>query len=121
MSQRTIDKVTEVVTTSNATQTTLITYPIPSGASISAECTVVGRDTSNGDTITTAQKATAKNVSGTASLVGSVLNMVALTADTLLSTASVTMTISGTNLLVRVTGVLSKGIEWFGELKVWIN
>lgn len=121
MSQRILDQVNNVLTTADATQTTTLTYAIPSGASFYAEIVAVGRNTSTGDTVVAKKAQGGRNVAGTVTLISSIVNIVTLAADVSLSTAAFTMVASSGNLLVKVTGVVATNIEWFTQLTISIN
>ena len=120
MTARTIERLTGNVTTTDATQTTLATYTIANGSSVSAEADVIGKDGS-GNTVVAKQLAAAKQPSGTASIVGSVVNLVTTITDAALIGASVTIDASGATVRVRVTGKLATTIEWFCDFKIIVH
>lgn len=112
-----IEKSYEVVgyvTTTDATVTTLATIAIPASTTVKVSVFVVARRT--GGASGTAEDgagyqidATYKNVAGTATLIG------ALTATYTAEDQAgwnATLTISGSNVLVRITGAAGNNVSW---------
>jgi len=98
-------------TTVGTTPLILISWPIPSGRSVSAEVIATGRDTTSGDTVSRKVMTSAKNVTGVAALIGALATLLS-SSDLALATASVAVSGSGGSLVVTVTGVLTKTIDW---------
>lgn len=117
MSLRAIDSQTAVVTTTDATVTTILSWTIPDGSSAYVEATIIGRDSSGNTTIKKIAACVKRN-SGNASMVSSVQIIVPLVADVALLTVVATLDVSSPSVRVRVTGVIATTIEWFCELKV---
>lgn len=121
MSAQIIDKISlSATTTDGTTAVTMATYAIPSGASAMVSITIVGRDGS-GNTVICRQTTPAKNVAGTSSLVGSVTSTVGMNGDVALVTAATSYSVSGGNLLIKVTGVAATTITWWGQAEIIIN
>ena len=112
MSLRVVDHKPAVVTTTDATTTTLLSWEIPDNSSAYVEASIVGKD-SSGNTASRKVSACVKRVSGTASMVGTVQLIVPLIADAALLTVVMTMDVSSPVVRVRVTGIISTTIEWF--------
>jgi hypothetical protein len=121
MTQRTIDDIIAITTTTNATPVAIVTYALPSGSAAYVDAVISLRNTGNGDGAALRISRCVKNVSGTASTIGSVNNIVTLTADTSLTLASATIAVSGASVVVNVTGVAATNIEWMSNVSVWIN
>lgn len=120
MGKKTIDWVSGEVTTTDATSTVLLSYPIPAGTACMFSAYVIGRNTATGDIITANREAAAKNVSGTSTLIGSVQSLVTLN-DTTMALATVTIDVSAGNARVIVTGLAATSIEWFGDMRPRVN
>lgn len=110
------------VATTNATVTTLATVAIPSNSSVKIEATILGRRT--GGTSGAAQDAAVyvrtlrlKNVAGT--VTGFNLQSDYTSEDQ--TTWNGTITVSGTNALVQVTGAANNNVTWYGTVKVEVN
>ena len=119
-----IEKSTAVqgyVTTADATVTTIATIAIPASTTVMIELHVAARRTGGSagvaeDGAGYVQQATYKNVAGTATLIGSV------NADyTAESQAAwdVTFAVSGSNVLIRVTGAANNNISWYCSADVY--
>lgn len=119
MAQRIIERVTGVITTTNATATLIASIPIPNGAAARAEARAVGRNTSTGSGATATLVGVISVVAGALSILGTVpgLNVVPLA----MTGVTVTLTNTGTTLEMRVQGLAATSIEWFGELEVMID
>lgn len=96
-------------TTTGAVTETAITQPILTNATLTIQIIVAGYSTDNLG-IGAYGTAVVKNVGGTLSLINTVDLIV--NADTGLTAANITVTTSGTNLLVNVVGVSGKTIAW---------
>ncbi len=105
--------------TSGATTTTLLSVPVPAvGKVMRLEGRFVGRE-ANGDGVTLMKVVLFKNVGGTVSRIGSILDVVAAVADLALTGVSVNFAINGTNIDITATGVLTKTIAWYVDLNQW--
>lgn len=122
MSLRTIDWVSNVVTTTDATPTTLASVVVPTGCAASFVAEITGRNTATGATVVAARRVGAKNVGGVVSLVGTVLSVMD-SVDAALATVLITMDldVSGTSVCVRATGLIATSIEWFVDIRVRLN
>jgi len=104
------------VATTDATVTTLHTFAIPTSDVVQISAYVTARRTSG-----TEQgagyllRATYKNAAGTVTLIGAVNK----TADEDVGAWDVNLTISGTNVLVEVTGVAAINITWHMTARTW--
>ena len=93
------------VTTTDATPATIITIPVTGTLAITAKVTA---RSSTGVSGSYEVKASAKNVSGTVTLIG----QVAVATLTDQDAWSVSAAVSGTDLLIRVTGEAATTIAW---------
>lgn len=119
-SLRTYDVVTGTGTTTGAVTSTLVTWTVPSGASVTFDMTVTGRETTSGDTVSRRMAGAAKSVTGVAALVGTLTSLLSATDATLIgATASVTN--SAGTLIGTVTGVALRTIVWEMNINVQIN
>lgn len=107
--------ITSSVSTTNATPTTLSTIAIPTNTTVAIEITVVARRT--GGVAGTAQdggriklQAVYKNVSGTATIIGSVTS----SPSDFDQAWTAAFSVSTGNVLVQVTGAASNNIDWAG-------
>lgn len=126
VSTATNDDPTEVVyqnrvATTDATVTTLHTFTVPSTTTYVIESTVVARRT--GGSSGTAEDgagyriiATYKNVSGTATLIGSVTTLYSAESQ---AGWDCTYSLSGATVLLRVTGAASNNVTWHSTSRVW--
>lgn len=113
MAQKIIDNKRIVTTTTNATITTLMTVPIPTNSAMGGMVKITVKDTT---THTNAafyvRQVLAVNNAGTTSIIGTVsaigVDMVAAG----LVTALVTLNVTGTDLLIRGTGIAATTLEW---------
>jgi len=109
------------VNTTDNTVTTLATIPITSGRTYMIEARVAARRTggSSGtaeDGASYCRRGTYTTKSGTVTLMGSVQTIGTDAEDQ--AGWDVTMTISSTNVLVRVTGATNNNVTWMGDIKV---
>src|SRR3990167_94340 len=119
-----IEKSTAVqgyVTTTDATVTTVATIAIPASTTVVIELHVAARRTGGSagvaeDGAGYVQQATYKNVAGTATLIGSV--NVDYTAESQ-AAWDVTFAVSGSNVLIRVTGAVNNNISWYCSADVY--
>lgn len=118
------DNVSEITTqgrvaTTNSTQTTLQTFATVTDYSYAFETTVLARRTGGtagtvGDTARLKILAVYKNIAGTVSITGTINR----TIDRNVNGYDATFTISGTNVLLRVTGVNNTNITWHSTTRV---
>lgn len=111
-----------VGTTSGSTAfVDLATYTIPSDCSfLISDIFVIGKGPS-GETATAKAEHRGKQVSGTASLVGNIVNIVTFNtgSDTALAaTSSIQMTITGSILSLQVKTTAALNVTWYGGFTV---
>lgn len=111
-----------VVRTTDATVTTLHTIAITSNRTYHIEARIQARRT--GGTAGTADdgagyiiEGTYKTAAGTVTLIGA-LTVVHVAEDQ--PAWDATLTISGTNVLVRVTGAANNNVTWHGTIRAWL-
>ncbi len=109
------------VTTTDNTQTTLKTITLAAGATYQIEAKITARRTggSSGtadDGASYERRATYSTKSGTVTLMGSVQTIGTDAEDQ--AGWDVTCTISGSTVLVRVTGATNNNVTWFGDITV---
>lgn len=100
-----------VVQTTDATATTIITYPTVTDKAATITVEYCARKTSNGDTVGGEIAFVVKNVGGTVTVVGTALAL-SQAADAALTTCTITCVASGTSALIKVTGVAATTIDW---------
>jgi len=105
--------------TNNNTITTILSIPVPTGTMLNIKAEVSGKSGNN--RVYGLKAASIRNNSGTLSLLGSVTNIIAVAAEGTIAAATFTITFSGTNALVRVTGVTGVGIDWVCAAKYTIT
>jgi len=115
------DQAMHSVTTTNATTATAATIAIASGNTYLIEARIVARRTggSSGtadDGATYVRRGTYTTKSGTVTLMGSVQTIGTDAEDQ--AGWDATLDISGTNVLVRVTGAANNDITWFADVSV---
>lgn len=122
MAQRIIQKIQSVQSTTDAATTTTIgSFTVPSNGSYHIEARVTGRNTANGDTVSAVVAGRFKRVSGTLSIIGTILSISALGGDAGLTTCVVSIDTNSDDIRVRATGVIATTIEWFTDMQIWIN
>ena len=121
MALRIFDKIKALVQTTDATQTTLCSFTIPSNSSAVVRATISLRNTANNDTAAIMIVGTFKNNAGTVTLEGSVTSLLAIMGSAGLLTALSTMDVSGTNIRIRVTGIIATTIDWQVEANMINN
>jgi hypothetical protein len=98
--------------------TALLSLPGPAtGIACRIEGSATGYDATNGAAVSLSKVALVRNASGTVALAGSVLDVVAALGDVALTGASATFAVSGSNVEFRVTGVLTKTINWTASVR----
>ncbi len=100
--------------TTNNTQSTLHTFAIPTNKTVSLDCWVIARRTggsagANGDSASYRVVGTFKNISGVVTLVGALTNLFTHEDQ---AWWDCTLSISGANVLLRVTGATNNNITW---------
>jgi hypothetical protein len=111
---------TNTVATTNATVTTIATIPLPtSGGYATVTVDMTGKSTN--DYYRGIKTILIYNNAGTLSVVGAIADMITPVSTVALATATFSITTSGTNILVRVTGVAATNISWLGIVKYKIN
>lgn len=101
------------VNTTDATVTTVATIPAASNTSVLVDCSIVGRRTGGsagaaGDGAGYNVRAVAKNVAGTLTIIGQATTVIGESQAGWDAVAAV----SGTNILLRVTGAVNNNISW---------
>lgn len=109
-------KANGVVTTSNATPSTVVTIGITSGSSITGLGRAISRNQTGGATKTYNIDFWAKNVAGTVTAGSTITNLVSDEA-----TALSAFTASGSNGIFQVTGIAANTIDWFIDLTYIVN
>lgn len=109
------------VNTTDATQTTLAIIPVTANRTYMIEARIVARRTggSSGtadDGASYCRRGTYTTKSGTVTLMGSVQTIGTDAEDQ--AAWDVTLSISSTNVLVRVTGAANNNVTWMGDIKV---
>lgn len=117
---RIIPRVNGIVTTTDATQTAVLTFILPANGVCAAEATVTGKDASNNGVIAQIIAGTT-STSSTGTLIGSPTAVITALISVTLVGASVTMDISTNTLRVLVTGKVATTIDWFCDLTIWEN
>lgn len=112
---------TPTVNTTDATQTTLATIPITASRTYMIEARVAARRTGGSagtadDGASYCRRGTYTTKSGTVTLMGSVQTIGTDAEDQ--AAWDVTLSISTTNVLVRVTGAANNNVTWMGDIKV---
>jgi len=99
------------LTTTDATVTTIITVAIPTGKNVVGFLLATSRNTSNTNTKTFTGSVYGKNVGGTVTVASSLTNLVTDEAT------NVTVTNSGTNMIIQVTGIAATTIDWMARFE----
>jgi hypothetical protein len=103
--------VVEDVRTTDATQSTLVSWPLAVQTLYTARFTILAVDTVNGDCRVWTAKATAKRLGAGAVLVGTP-TLETSHADTGAASWALAADVSGNNFRVRVTGAAGRTISW---------
>lgn len=121
MAQQIIDRVALLGTTTDGTTAIVLgTYTLTSGVSYMATIRIVGKDGS-GNTVICSQATAAKNVAGTSTLIGSIVNLVAINGDAAIVASVCTFDISAGTLRAKVTGIVATTINWYGYMELINN
>lgn len=109
-------------TTDAVTWTTISSYTLSTNCAVQLESWLVGKDSSGRVASATAVQAL-ERISGTSSLIGSIVPLLTFTAgsNALLTTAAQRFNISGSTIQLQVTGVAATTIEWMGGFEIRIN
>jgi hypothetical protein len=110
-----------VLTTTDATTTTLTSYTLPDEATAWIESTIILRNDSDNSGATIKVGATVSRNGGSATLQGSVQTILAISGAAGLLTATATIDTSSNDFRIRVTGIAATDIVWQHETKVIIN
>ena len=102
------------VATNNATPTTLITLATVNDNIYTIEAFVVGGLASAASCIGGVISATFVNDGGTLRIIGTVQGTV---QEDFAGSPTFTLTTSGTNIILQVTGVLATDINWYGKIQ----
>jgi hypothetical protein len=105
--------------TSNATKTTIFTYTPPANSVNKFQIDLTARDITNGAMWSgTINDAGLKTINGSISAVGTLplINPNPNGVDSELSTCTATIEISGTTIIVTITGVLATSIKWLVQV-----
>lgn len=118
-----ISRHTPTSTTDGTTWTTIAYYTLDTNASYTIDkIWVVGKDAS-GNTASANGVHRGKRVSGTITLIGSLVDIVTILAgsDVALNTSSYRININGNDIQLQVRGVAATTIEWFGGFDIKIH
>lgn len=117
---RIINRVNGIVSTTDATQTVVTSFVLPSSGVCQVEANIQGKDSSNNGIVAKLEIATT-STTGTGTLIGSPTNVITALVSVALVGASVTADISTNTLRILVTGKLATSIDWFCDLTIWEN
>lgn len=104
--------------TVGAADVDLVTFAVPTNTVLTLEGYASGK-TSAMESVSVALTGCAKRAAGNAAIVGLVETR--SKADAALLSTSVSLAVSGSNLIFRATGVITQTVDWHGELLVWEN
>jgi hypothetical protein len=134
MAKKIIHWVTGVVGISGAGTDTIVDIDLnqaaswPNGVtqdncSLLIDASWVGRNTSGAVGATGAGKvyASAKRVSGTVTVVSAIPSTLGLTSEAGVAGVSATIDSSGTTVRLRMTGIAANDIEFFGDMRIYVN
>lgn len=113
------DQLAGTVQTPGAAATTLITIPIPAGATVGIEANVCAHVLATSGAYFVLGGCY-RNNGGVVSLVGANVGLIT-NRDAAVITATLTFVISGTNVIVTVTGVAATTIEWGGFANIFVS
>jgi hypothetical protein len=112
--------VRSTVSTTDATQTELVTFPLSTASDIVVGEIYVTAHRTNGSDETfgaTSAKFHARNKAGTVTLDPASPTITTFDTDT--TTYSVALDVNGTDIRVRVTGVAANDVDWIGMVKIY--
>ena len=104
--------------TIGAQEVTLLTYSIPKNTSIRFQIDVLGRDIDTYAGIVIRELGGAKRQNGNASLIGTPRTVFAPIVDPAMGLAAVKVNVSGVDVVISVTGIINKTIDWFGQIEL---
>jgi hypothetical protein len=112
-----------VFTTGATTADMPPTDVVPDGTTFLIEVNVQGKDTTSGELASCVFRHQGKRVSGAVQLVGSPSFVVSFVAgsDIALVSATAAILVASNALNIRVTGVATRTIEWWGDLHMRIH
>jgi hypothetical protein len=113
----------DVFTTTTATPTvaTNASATIPSGAGGHVEITATGRNTSTGASASMKVIRAFQAPSGVLALVGTIGVIAAATGDATMVAIVIDVTLSGSTVQPRVTGIALTNIEWLVSAEYFVN
>lgn len=120
MAQAELNRRHSTVSTSGLEIKTILTYPVPTGASMVVQCVAVGRETTSQDVMVKAIMLIFKNTGGTLTQVG-VTETITSQEDASMVGCNCAVVIDGTSIEVDVTGDTGLNINWLVDLQLWIN
>lgn len=106
------------VSTSGLETSTILSYSVPENFSAKITLIVVGKDSSNGDTLSGEANFVIKRGTESASIVGSVVYDLPIQSDLSMDTALVDVSAVSSNIQISGTGILLKDINWFARLAI---
>lgn len=135
MSGRVVERKVGVATTSGAVAVTVCSSSDATALSLLAsafrvEARLVGRQTSgvgSGSSISFYKGTAGQTIAGVTNVldtIGTLLSTLPMVLDgssATLVTATAAIDVSGNAIRLRATGVAAIDMEWFGELKIWLN
>lgn len=98
--------------TTNATPLTILTYAHLDAACMASEAVVQARDAAGNVKTWKLALVTKRTAGGNTAAVGSLQNLMTAQGDSALSSAAATISASGTNVVVQVTGIAATTINW---------
>lgn len=111
-----LDRVQNQLTTTDATATTILSYPIVQDSSSITLVLLTGRNTSSGKSYNASLFVGVHNIGGVTSVVGApalgLLGTLASGADATMVTCGCSISTSGANLVLKVSGILATSIQW---------
>jgi len=97
----------------------LATIAAPAAGKVARlEGRALGFDSANSAAVSLARAATIRNVGGTITVAGAA-DLLSAIGDAALGTAALLFAVNGSSIELRVTGVLTKTINWTGEITPW--
>lgn len=111
------------VQTTNATATTIATIATTSGYAYRVDVVIMTLEATDGysDVLSNTHAGLFSNISGTLTQLGATLNGVALGTTGGLTWTGLTMAVSSTNILVKVTGAASTTINWRAQIRLTVT
>lgn len=107
-------------TTTDATPVNIFTFALATGQTIRIVVDILG--VSGNNRLRGRKTACIKNISGTLSIIGSIASdIVATSSDAPLAAAGFDIGVSGTNVIVPVTGIVATTINWTSNTTYILN